>query len=221
MVKGVPEGSEGGIEVRHIDVVGVQRGRGDGEHRNVDEAGQTHRDDHVPLLEVEDLLLLFLGRTDDSTLREGRVQVDHVWHHRRAQDARAQEHALGAIEAGRDEAGRDRAHRWPGEDDLERECGDDDADQHRDHGLEAPEPARLQGEDAERGEGGDDPGHEQRDGWKEQMDADGRADELGEVGGHGDDLGLQPQSDHGGKWEFLPAHLGEVEPGRDAELRAH
>ena len=62
-------------------------------------------------------------------------------HHRRAQDAGAEEHALGAVEAGHQKTGRDAADGRTGEDRLEHESGHDHADKHRDHGLETAKAA--------------------------------------------------------------------------------
>ena len=42
-------------------------------------------------------------RADHAPLRQRRVQVDHVRHHGRAQDAGGQEHALGVGEARREQ----------------------------------------------------------------------------------------------------------------------
>ena len=53
------------------------------------------------------------------------------------------------------------------------------------------------------------------------MDADCCADELGQIGRHRDDLRLQPQAEHCGPGVPLAANLRQVEPGGDAQLRAH
>ncbi len=156
-------------------------------------AGDAHRDDHVDELEVEDALLLLLGDPDDPVLRERGVQVDDVRHHRRADDPDGEEHALGPVEA-RDEAARDARARRARHEDLQGERADDDADQRRDHGLEPPEPARLQREDRERGSAREQRGGEERD-VEEELEADRGADELGDVGRHRDDLRLDPEQD--------------------------
>ena len=133
------------------------------------------------------------ARADDAVLGERRVQVDHVRHHGRAEDAGREQERLGAVEPGNRGP---RASWGPDgirEQDLEREAHDDHADEHGDHRLEAAEAARLQA-----------PGSRTRrrpvispagkSGMpKSRLRPTRRADELGEVGGHRDRLGLQPE----------------------------
>ena len=78
--------------------------------------------------------------------------------------------------------------------DLEREAGDDDADEHRDDGLELAERRATRRQDRERDDAREQPGREERDA-EEQVEAERGADELGQVGGHRDRLGLQPEED--------------------------
>ena len=63
--------------------------------------------------------------------------------------------------------------------------------------------------------GAEDPQHEL------PLRGEGRADELGQVGRHRDHLGLHPEAERGAAGEPFATHLGEVQPGGDAELRAH
>ena len=78
----------------------------DGQHRDVDEARDAHRDDDVPTLEAKDLFLLLGGRAHHAALRERRVQVDDVRHHGGAEDAGAKQDAFGAVEARDEQAAR-------------------------------------------------------------------------------------------------------------------
>ena len=64
----------------------------------------------------------------------------------------------------------------------------------------------------------DDRGRKQRQAGQ-QVDADRGAEELGEVGRHRDRLGLEPEQERGASRELLAAHLRQVAPRRDAELR--
>ena len=110
MAQARAEGVESLVQpLQRTDALAVEGSRRHRQHRDVDHPGHAHRDDHVPALEAEDLLLLLLGRSDHSALGQRGVEVDHVRHHRRAQDAGAEEHALGAVEARHQKTGRDAA----------------------------------------------------------------------------------------------------------------
>ena len=87
---------------------------------------------------------------DDAVLRERRVQVDDVRHHGRAEDPDREQDALRARRSpGRSPPATSCRVRL-GEEDLEREGADDDADERRDDGLEPAEAACLQREDRRR-----------------------------------------------------------------------
>ena len=57
----------------------------------------------VDALEAQQLAALGVVARPDAVLGQRRVQVDDVRHHRRAEDAGGQQHAVGPVEA-RDEA---------------------------------------------------------------------------------------------------------------------
>jgi hypothetical protein len=145
------------------------------------------------------------------------VQVDDVWHHGRADDPGGEKDALGAGEAGHEEVLGDFAAVRAGVDQLEDEGGDDDTDQDRDPGLQAPVAQLLQAEDREGAGAGDQPGREQGDA-EQQVKPEGGTDHLGDVGRHRHQLGLQPEADRGAAREALAAELGQVPAGGDAEL---
>ena len=145
-----------------VEAARVEDGRGGDQHAHVDQPGDRHRDDDVDELEAEDAAARLLRRPDDAVLRQRRVEVDHVRHARRAEDADREQHALGAVEAGHEEAVGDAGAGRVGLQHLEAEGDDDDADEDRDHGLEAPEAARLQREDHERRDAGQARGGEER-----------------------------------------------------------
>ncbi len=216
--EGVVHGAEVVPDIR--EPARVEDRSGGDEHAHVHDAGETHRDHDVDPLEAGDPLLRPLGRAHEAVLGERRVQVDHVRHHRRAEDSDCEEDALRPVEAGHEEAVPDSRRLRMGHEHLEREGDDDDPDQARDHRLEPPEALRLQGEDPERGDAGQERGREE--GKPEQeLEPDRSAHELREVGRHGDDLRLQPEEDARRARVALTAHLGQVLPGGDAELRAH
>ena len=88
---------------------------------------------------------LAVAAPDHAPLGQRRVQVDHVRHHGRAQDAGGQNDALGARESRHEQPVGDRAGIGMGVQHLEREPGHDDADQAHDRGLEmAKATPRLQ-----------------------------------------------------------------------------
>jgi hypothetical protein len=97
----------------------VEDGRRDHEHARVDEPGDPHREDDVDDLEPVDAPLGLVRRADDPVLRERGVEVDHVRHHRGAEDPDGQQHALRALEA-RHEPVRDVPRRRLREEDLGR-----------------------------------------------------------------------------------------------------
>ena len=139
-------------------------------------------------------------------------------HHRRADDPGGEQDALGAGEAWDHQVLGDFVRRRLGVEQLEREGGDDDADQGGDPRLEPAKAHLLQGEDREGAGAGDHPGGEERNA-EQQVEAERGADHLGDVGRHRDQLGLQPEADRGPSREGLPTQLGEVATGRDAQLR--
>ena len=189
---------------------------GDDQHRHVDQARDAHRDAHVDALEVQQPLALAVVARRDAPLRERRVQVDDVRHHGGAEDAGGEQHRVGPGEA-RDEALGGLAGIEADAQRVVEEAEDDEAEQAGDDGLEAPVALGLQPEDRERDDGGDEAGLEERH-VEEQVQRDGGADELGEVGRHGDQLGLDPQPPGDRPREVIAAQLGEVAPGREADL---
>ena len=198
----------------------MEDGGGHDQHRHVDEPGDRHRDHDVDLLEAEDAPALVGIRADHAPLRQRRMQVDHVRHHGRAQDSRGQEHALGVGELRRQQPLHGRGAVGVRVEDLEREAGHDDADEHRDDRFEVAHAAQLGAEDGERDQTGEQAGGEQRHA-EEQVEAEGGADELRQVARHRDRLRLQPEEDAHRLRERLAADLGEVVARGDAELRAH
>ena len=83
----------------------VEQLGGHDEHRQVDHAGEAHGDHHVDALEAHDLAALAVVDGLDARLRERGVQVDDVRHHRRAEDADGDHHAVGALEGRHQAAG--------------------------------------------------------------------------------------------------------------------
>ncbi len=196
----------------------VEDSRADQQHAHVDQPGDDHGDDHVDALEAEEALLLARVLPHDAALRQRRVEVDHVRHHRRAEDPGGEQHALRAVEA-RDQTRRRPGRARPGVEHLEGEAREDHADEAGDHRLELPEALGLERKDPERRHAGDEACREERDA-EQEVEAERGADELGEVGGHRDHLGLQPEEERRAAAEARTADLGQVHAGGDAELRA-
>jgi hypothetical protein len=146
------------------------------------------------------------------------VQVDHVRHHGRPEDAGGKQDAPAAVEGG-DEAVGGSTNVEADPERVVEEAERDDAEQEHHCPLEAPTAARLETEDGEGGDRGDCAGREQRDS-EQQVERDRRPDELGQVGGHSDQLGLQPQAPRHPSGKSIAADLGEAPAGGDAELRA-
>ena len=81
----------------------VEERRRHDHHREVDHAGERHRDHHVDLLEAEDAPPLAVVSPHDPALGERRMQVDDVRHHGGADDPGRQQDALGAGEPGHEQ----------------------------------------------------------------------------------------------------------------------
>ena len=175
--------------------------------------------DHVDEREAVDPAPGLRRAADQAPLGERRVQVDHVRHDGRADDAHRQQQRRGARDARHERAVGDLVHAGAREHDLDRERRHDHPHQDRDDRLQAAKPRRLQPQDPEGRHGGDQAADEQRQ-PEDDVDAQRRADELGQIGRHRDELGLDPQPDDHRPREVLPAQLGQVLAGRDADLGA-
>src|SRR6266511_191738 len=166
--------------IERLDVVQAapeEDGGGDHQHRYVDESGQGHGDQDVePRVAVERFRLLVVLR-DDPLLRQGRVEADHVRHHRRAEDADGEQHRLVAGEVRDDGMPTDRAERRVREPELAEVADADHEDEGGDHGFERAEAVALEPQEQERDHAGDHGGGEERD-PEQQLDPDSGAEEL-------------------------------------------
>ncbi len=142
-----------------------------------------------------------------------RVQVDHVRHHGRADDADRQIQLIGAAQA-RDQPLQRGVCRGADLQRLVQKAREHDSEQTRDRELEATVAASLQLEDRERDHGRDQPGGQERH-IEQQVEPDRRAQELGQVGRHRDQLGLDPQPPARPARESRPAQLRQALAGRD------
>ena len=190
----------------------------DREHREVDEAGDRHRDDDVDPLEALNALLLRLVSADNAVLGQGRMEVDDVRHDRCAQNPRRDEDRLGALEPRHEDVldGFRRARLR--EEDLEGEGDDDHADERCDHRFEPAKPVALKGQDPEGTRAGQQPGGEERHA-EQKVEAERGAEDLGQVGGHGDRLRLEPEPERHRPAKVVAAGLRQVAAGRDPQLR--
>ena len=128
--------------------------RSDHEHREIDQAGNRHREHDVdPRVAVEATRLAVVAR-DDAVLGERRVQVDHVRHHRRAEDPDREQHRVAARELRLEHVHRDRPKGWVRVVELGQIAGPDRTDEAGDHRFEGPQPEPLQAQDRERGDAG-------------------------------------------------------------------
>src|SRR5215213_6540457 len=184
---------EGFIDIAHAgEAVGVEEGGGHDEHAGVYGPGYGHGDNHVHELEAEDLLFLLIRAAHHPALRQGRVQIDDVWHHRRPENACGQEHALGAGELRREEAGQYPIPLGLRVEHLESEGDDNYPNEGGDRRLQRPEAPPLKLEDPEGAHGSHETRREER--YAEQeVEGERRPDELREVRGHRDDLSLHPE----------------------------
>ena len=126
--------------------VGVEELRGHREHRHVQDAGEAQGDDHVEPLEAQHARPLVLVADGRAAVRERGMQIDHVRHHRGADDANGQIQRAGAAQARHEPAqrvvrGGADAQR------LIQQAEEDQAQQRGDRKLKAAVAARLQLED--------------------------------------------------------------------------
>ena len=180
--------------------------------------GDRHRDHHIDLRVAVQALGLLVVLRHDAVLRQGGVQVDHVRHHRRAEDPDREQHRLAAGERRRHRVQRHRPERRVRVEELRDVRDPDHADEGRDHGFERAQSEALEGEDRE----GADTVTYRRDEDrhpKQQVEAQRRPQELGQVGCHRDQLRLHPEAPRGPAGELLAADLGQVAAGGDPELR--
>ena len=146
------------------------------------------------------------------------MQPDHVRHHGRAEDSDGEEHRAAPLELRQHRVAADRAEVGVRLEQLDDVAGADHEHHDGDHRLERPEAEPLQPEDPE-GTNGRDAGRGQQRDVEQEVQADRGAEELGEVGRDRDRLGLYPEPEDDPAREAVAAHLGEVPPRCDAELR--
>ena len=120
----------------------VEQRRRHHEHRGVDEPGQAHREQDAATVRPEQAVALRGGVHGVAPAGQRGVQVDHVRHHRRPEDAGRQQHAVRPGEPGY-QARHQRAglHRDPQQ--RQQEPEHDDREQARHRALERPVPALL------------------------------------------------------------------------------
>ena len=167
-------------------------------------------------LEAQHAAALAVVAAGHAALGQRGVQVDHVRHHGRADDADREVERAAAAQAGQEAAQRAVRRRADAQR-LIQEAGEDDPEQRGDRQLEAAEAVRLQLEDRERDHAGDQAGGEQRHA-EEQVQPERGAEELGDVGRHRHDLGLHPHAPGERAREALAHDLGIVAVGDDPEL---
>ena len=125
---------------------------------------------------------------------------------------------LGAGELRRDRVEGDLPAVGPRQQRLDQVADGDDADQHRDDGLQRTEAEALQAENGEGRDARQQPGQQQRH-MEEQIEADRRAQELGEVGRHRANLGDDPEADaRPRRGRYSRQQLRQIPPGGDAQL---
>jgi hypothetical protein len=137
---------------------------------------------------------LVLGFRQNPLLEQRRVEVDHVRHHRRAEDPDRQQDRLATCELRQEGVLADGAQRWLRVEELAQVANADHAHDRCDHGLEGPEAEALQAEDRNGGDAGEQRCRKERDA-EQEVEAERSAQELREVGRHRDQLGLDPEGD--------------------------
>ena len=173
------------------------------QHGGVHQPGDAHGDQDVDQLVAEDATLQRWRLHRDAVLGQRGVQVDHVRHHRGAEDAGGQQHALRALEAWLQDRLRRQAEIGFAEDRFHQVAEPDQRHEAGDHRFQWAEPEALQGQDAEGDHGREQRGREERDA-EEQVQADCRAEELGEIGGNRHNLRQRPEH---------PRHRAAALPG--------
>ena len=122
------------------------------------------------------------------------MEIDHVRHHRRAEDPDREQDRLAARELRHEGVLGHGAERRLRVEELAEVAEADHSHDRRDHRLERPEAEALQAEDQEGRDGGDQRRREECD-PEQEMEAERGAEELREVGRHRDQLGLNPESE--------------------------
>ena len=184
--------------MRSVDGVGpgdaAQVRGGQQQHPDVHHPGEAERDHHIPFADPQQArpIVSPVPACSRAGRERGRVHIDRVRHHGRAEHARRQQHRSGALETRNEAVEHGEAVRRADEQSGE-EADRDDREQADDHGLERPlaVPA-LQREKGHRDHTDNEAADEERQA-EEQVERDRAADHLGEVGGGRDELGLPPE----------------------------
>jgi hypothetical protein len=129
-----------------------------------------------------------------------------------------QHHGITHDRHGRDEPLRDRPDIRVGDDELEEERQRDRGDEDDHEDFEPTIAMLLQVEHDQHVERGDDDAHGERD-VEEEVQRDRRPDHLGEVAGRDRQLGPDPEEDPRAPRVPVPARLGQIATGGDAEPR--
>ena len=188
------------------------------QHRRVHESRRAHRDDYVEQFEfVESLQHAWIAR-DDATLGQCRVQINHVRHHRRAEDAAGEQNAFRAAELWHDRVIRDLSPVC-----LADKCfGDvtqrDHADERGDDRFERTKPVAFETQDHERKDRGEDACREKRH-TEQQIKSQRRAEKFRQVGRHRDEFRDDPHTPHDPLWIILAALFRQIQTAGDAEFR--
>ena len=151
-------------------------------------------------------------------LREAGVQVDHVRHDGRADDAHGQEDGVASGQARNEGVQEDLAPIGLGQEGLDHVAQRDDSRRAADEELQSAEAPLRHREDGED-EDSRDPRRKEQGNVKQQIEPYRRPEELSEVGRHGGELLRDPQDVADPSGEAYSAHLGEVLPRGDPQLR--
>jgi hypothetical protein len=203
-------------------VRGAVEGRGgDDQDGGVDEKREHERHGRVNGRELDGLAFALGRRLILARLHDGRMEVEIVRHHRGAEDAHGDKkhrRIRDDLELGR-EAAEHRHDAGFGENDFRQETPADHHNERDDERLNVAKALVLKKHHEQYVERGDAHAPDQRDA-EEQIQRDGRADDFREVARADGRFAEQPEHDGDGLGVMVPAGLGEVAPGDDAELGA-
>ena len=160
---------------------------------------------------------------EGAGLHQGGVQIEVMRHDRGPEHAdghiqAVREHLLiGRIETG-DQAADDLRPVRPGQADFNDEADGDNADERQSHQLQQPHATALDGQEYEGiGRGNRQPPDVRQP--EEQLERDDRADHFRQIAGGDGNFAQNPQRNHHRAGILLPACLGQVSAGHDAQTR--
>ncbi len=211
----------GVLDLHHLGMAAAVESRGgEDQDRRIDQQRQGQRADGVEPGKADRRAFARRVVAADPGLHHGRMQVEVVRHHRRAEDADRQVQRLLAAQGvpGWPQAGGDIRPVGADQHQFDEETRADGRDQPQHYGLQAAEVGALQGQHDQGIEGGEDHPGGNRDA-QQQVEGQRRAEHLGKVGGDDRQFRQQPLATRHARAIALPGELREVAAGGDPQAR--